>query len=252
MQRVVAVTGGAQGIGKAIALSYAKEGYIVAIADADQEAGLETVQELLHIGEHAIFMCVNIAKEDEVIQWIRTIHDKFGRIDILINNAAISRNGSMLQLPIDQFDEVIGVNLRGAFLCSQHAAAVMKLQGSGAIVNMASTRALMSEADTEAYSASKGGLLALTHAMAISLGRYGIRVNAVSPGWIETRDWQKTANRQEPVHSERDALQHPIGRVGTPADIAAACLYLTGEHAGFITGQNLIIDGGMTVNMIYE
>ncbi|MFD0678175.1 MULTISPECIES: glucose 1-dehydrogenase [unclassified Paenibacillus] len=252
MQKVVAVTGGAQGIGKAVAFAYAKAGYVVAIADADQEAGMETTRELLDTGGQAVFMCVNVAKEDEVTHWIQSIHHEFGRIDVLINNAGISRNGSMLQLSVDQFDEVIGVNLRGAFLCSQQAAAVMKLQGSGAIVNMASTRALMSEADTEAYSASKGGLVALTHAMAVSLGRYGIRVNAVSPGWIETRDWQKSTNRQEPVHSELDKLQHPVGRVGTPEDIAAACLYLTGDQAGFITGQNLIIDGGMTVNMIYE
>ncbi|MCR8631145.1 SDR family NAD(P)-dependent oxidoreductase [Paenibacillus radicis (ex Xue et al. 2023)] len=252
MQKVVAVTGGAQGIGKAVALAYVKAGYVVAIADADQEAGMETTRELLHTGGQAVFMCVNVAREDEVTRWIQSIQREFGRIDVLINNAGISRNGSMLQLSVDQFDEVIGVNLRGAFLCSQQAAAVMKLQGSGAIVNMASTRALMSEADTEAYSASKGGLVALTHAMAVSLGRYGIRVNAISPGWIETRDWQKSTNRQEPVHSERDKLQHPVGRVGTPEDIAAACLYLTGDQAGFITGQNLIIDGGMTVNMIYE
>jgi NAD(P)-dependent dehydrogenase (short-subunit alcohol dehydrogenase family) len=88
--------------------------------------------------------------------------------------------------------------------------------------------------------------------MAVSLGHYGIRVNAVSPGWIETGPWQKSARRKEPVHSERDKLQHPAGRVGTPEDIAAACLFLSGEHAGFITGQNLIIDGGMTINMIYE
>ncbi|MDF2962706.1 MAG: 3-ketoacyl-ACP reductase [Paenibacillus sp.] len=252
MHKVAAVTGGAQGIGKAVALAFAKAGYTVAIADTDQEAGLETVKKLQTISGRTAFLRVNVAKEDEVTRWMQSILDDFGRIDILVNNAGISRNGSILQLPVDQFDEVIGVNLRGAFLCSQKAAASMKQQGSGAIVNIASTRALMSEADTEAYSASKGGLLALTHAMAVSLGRYGIRVNAVSPGWIETGHWQKSANRKEPVHSERDKLQHPVGRVGKPEDIAAACLYLTGEQAGFITGQNLIIDGGMTINMIYE
>lgn len=252
MQRTAAVTGGAQGIGKAIALSYAQAGYAVAIADADHEAGLETAQELRKISGKVLFTCVNVAKEAEVTRWMESIHHEFGRLDVLVNNAGISRNGPLLELPVDQFDEVLGVNLRGAYLCSRQAAAAMKLQGGGAIVNIASTRALMSEADTEAYSASKGGLLALTHAMAVSLGRYGIRVNAVSPGWIETGDWQKSANRREPVHSEQDKLQHPAGRVGTPLDIASACLYLTGEHAGFITGQNLIIDGGMTVKMIYE
>ncbi len=109
----------------------------------------------------------------------------------------------------------------------------------------------MSEPNTEAYTASKGGIVALTHGMAISLGKYGIRVNAISPGWIETRDWQYSARAKKPKHSERDRLQHPVGRVGKPEDIAQACLFLA-EHADFMTGQNIIIDGGMTVKMIYE
>ncbi|TDF95893.1 glucose 1-dehydrogenase [Paenibacillus piri] len=252
MRKVAAVTGGAQGIGKAVSLAYARAGYTVAIADTDQEAGQETVRQLKDSGGEGFFLDTDVAREADIVRWIRQIVDQYGRIDALVNNAGISRNGPMLELSADQFDKVIGVNLRGAFLCSRQAAAAMKLQGSGVIVNIASTRALMSEADTEAYSASKGGLLALTHAMAVSLGRYGIRVNAISPGWIETRDWQKTAAREVPVHTERDRLQHPAGRVGTPDDIAAACLYLTGGQAGFITGQNLVIDGGMTVKMIYE
>ncbi|HTL26149.1 MAG TPA: SDR family oxidoreductase, partial [Burkholderiales bacterium] len=121
----------------------------------------------------------------------------------------------------------------------------------GAIVNIASTRAFMSEPGTEAYSASKGGIVALTHAMAISLGPRGIRVNCISPGWIETRDWQYTPRAQRPEHSERDRLQHPVGRVGKPEDIADACFYLA-EQATFMTGQNITLDGGMTVKMIYE
>jgi NAD(P)-dependent dehydrogenase (short-subunit alcohol dehydrogenase family) len=120
----------------------------------------------------------------------------------------------------------------------------MARRGRGAIVNIASTRAYMSEAGTEAYTASKGGIVALTHGMAISLGTMGIRVNSVSPGWIETRT-------KNVVHSRRDRLQHPVGRVGKPEDIADACFYLV-EQAGFMTGQNLTIDGGMTVKMIYE
>jgi NAD(P)-dependent dehydrogenase (short-subunit alcohol dehydrogenase family) len=134
------------------------------------------------------------------------------------------------------------VNLRGAFLCTREAARLMvRHRRKGAIINIASTRAFMSEAGTEAYSASKGGLAALTHATAISLGPRGIRVNCVSPGWIETRGQR---------HSRRDRAQHPVGRVGTPEDVAQACQFLA-ETAGFMTGQNLVIDGGMTVKMIY-
>lgn len=252
MRKVAAVTGGAQGIGRAISLAFAQAGYDVAAADIDKEAGLELIRDIRQLGRQGMFLCVDVSAEEEVQRWFRVIAEEFGRVDALINNAGISKGGSMLELPVSDFDRVLAVNLRGPFLCSRQAAALMKRQGGGSIVHIASTRALMSEADTEAYSASKGGLLALTHAMAVSLGSYGIRVNAISPGWIETRDWQKASRRTEPVHSERDRLQHPVGRVGRPEDIAAACLYLCGEKAGFITGQNLVIDGGMTVKMIYE
>lgn len=252
MRKVAAVTGGAQGIGKAVALEFVKAGYEVSVADTDKEAGMELMEQVRSLGGKGMFLPVDVAEETEVERWFKLMLDDFGRIDVLVNNAGIGMNGPMLELPLESFDRVLNVNLRGTFVCSQLAARAMKRQGGGVILNMASTRALMSEAGTEAYSASKGGLLALTHAMAVSLGPYGIRVNAVSPGWIETADWQKASKRHRPLHSERDRLQHPAGRVGTPTDIAAACLYLAGDGAGFVTGQNLVVDGGMTVKMIYE
>ncbi|XOK63425.1 glucose 1-dehydrogenase [Paenibacillus elgii] len=252
MRKVAAVTGGAQGIGKAVALEFVKAGYEVSVADTDKEAGMELMEQVRSLGGKGMFLPVDVAEETEVQRWFKLMLDDFGRIDVLVNNAGIGMNGPMLELPLESFDRVINVNLRGTFVCSQQAARAMKRQGGGVILNISSTRALMSEAGTEAYSASKGGLVALTHAMAVSLGPYGIRVNAVSPGWIETADWQKASKRRHPVHSERDRLQHPAGRVGTPADIAAACLYLAGDGAGFVTGQNLVVDGGMTVKMIYE
>ncbi|MCP1311848.1 glucose 1-dehydrogenase [Paenibacillus tyrfis] len=252
MRKVAAVTGGAQGIGRAVTLEFVKSGYEVSVADTDKEAGMELMEQVRSLGGKGMFLPVDVAEETEVERWFKLMLDDFERIDVLVNNAGIGMNGPMLELPLESFDRVINVNLRGTFVCSQLAARAMKRQGGGVILNMASTRALMSEADTEAYSASKGGLLALTHAMAVSLGPYGIRVNAVSPGWIETADWKKASKRRHPFHSERDRLQHPAGRVGTPADIAAACLYLAGDGAGFVTGQNLVVDGGMTVKMIYE
>ena len=162
---------------------------------------------------------------------------------MLVNNAGIRASAPFLTLSPKAFDLVLATNLRGTFLCTQEAARLMaRHRKKGAIINIASTRAFMSEAGTEAYSASKGGIVALTHASAVSLGARGIRVNCISPGWIETR-----ARR----HSRRDRLQHPAGRLGTPADIAQACLYIA-EQAGFMTGQNLTLDGGMSVKMIYE
>lgn len=251
--KTACITGGAQGIGRALAIAFAKEGYRVSIMDLHREAGFEVIRQIRSMGGEAMFLKADCAAEHDVERWVRLTAEEFGSVDVMIHNAGISRNGFLVDLPVEDFDRVIGVNLRGAFLAGKHAArAMIRQKTGGAVILVASTRALMSEANTEAYSASKGGILGLTHAMAVSLGHYGIRVNAVSPGWIETADWQFSANAVRPNLSERDHRQHPAGRVGVPEDIAQACLYLCGPHAGFITGQNLVIDGGMTVKMIYE
>jgi len=241
-RKVLAVTGGAQGIGRAIALHFAAHGYAVSIADSNAAHGRETLQALRKQGAAAEFFRTDIAREPEVKAWLRATARTLGCPDVLVNNAGIRASAPFLTLSPKAFDLVLAVNLRGAFLCTQEAARQMvKHRKQGAIINIASTRAFMSEAGTEAYSASKGGLVALTHATAISLGPRGIRVNSISPGWIDARG-------RKP--SRRDELQHPVGRVGTPEDVARACLFLA-EDAGFMTGQNITIDGGMTVKMIY-
>jgi NAD(P)-dependent dehydrogenase (short-subunit alcohol dehydrogenase family) len=250
MSGVVAVTGGGQGIGRAIALQFAQAGYAVSVADTVDDAGQEIVQLLRGLGTKAMFMHTDVADPDAVEAWMEATAGELGPPDVLINNAGISRNVPVLELKPADFDRVIAVNLRGTFLCAQAAAKRMVAAGhGGAIMNIASTRAFMSEPNTEAYTASKGGIVALTHALAISLGPHRIRVNCVSPGWIETRDWQFSARAKLPVHSTKDREQHPVGRVGKPEDVAEACLYLA--RAAFVTGQNLIVDGGMSVKMIY-
>jgi len=251
MSKVVAVTGGAQGIGRAVATRFAAAGYAVSLADPVEDAGQEIVNRLQASGAQALFMRTDIAEAEQVDAWVGATVERFGCPDVLINNAGISRNAPFLELKPADFDRVIAVNLRGTFLCAQAVAKRMAGRGEGGvIVNIASTRAFMSERGTEAYTASKGGIVALTHGMAISLAPHRIRVNCISPGWIEVRDWQYSGRAQTPAHSERDREQHPVGRVGKPEDIAEACLFLT--QAGFITGQNLVIDGGMTIKMIYE
>lgn len=252
MKKTALITGGGQGIGRALAIKFAEDGYAVSLCDVDKDAGLEVVKHIRSFGGTAMFLRADVAFEEDVLRWVRLSAEEFGRIDALINNAGISRNAPFLELSVEDFDRVLGVNLRGTFLSSREAAKIMIRTGGGSIVNLSSTRALMSEPGTEAYSASKGGILALTHAMAVSLGPLGIRVNAVSPGWIETGDWQLSSRATVPRHSESDRLQHPVGRVGVPYDIADLCLYLCSSQAGFITGQNLVVDGGMTVKMIYE
>lgn len=249
--KLVAITGGAQGIGRAIALVFARAGYAVSIADPAEDAGSETLQLIRETGSDALHVRADTGSPIEIARWIEATIERLGCPDVVVNNAGISRRRPFLQLSTEDFDHVLAVNLRGAFLVSQgFAREMVARQKSGAIVNIASTRAFMSEPGTEAYSASKGGIIALTHAMAMSLGPHGIRVNSISPGWIETRDWQHASRATTPAHTEADRKQHPAGRVGTPDDIADACLFLA-EKAGFMTGQNITIDGGMTVKMIY-
>jgi NAD(P)-dependent dehydrogenase (short-subunit alcohol dehydrogenase family) len=241
--KVVAVSGGAQGIGRAIALRFATAGYAVSIADPDAAAGREAARMVERAGAECLFVRADVGVPAQIKTWISRTAAKLGCPCTLVNNAGIGRRAPFLKLKLKDFERVIAVNLRATFLASQAVARLMaKSKVRGAIINIASTRAFMSEAGTEAYTASKGGIVALTHGMAISLGPLGIRVNSVSPGWIETRGKK---------HSRRDRLQHPVGRVGRPEDIAEACFYLA-EGAGFMTGQNVTLDGGMTVKMIYE
>jgi NAD(P)-dependent dehydrogenase (short-subunit alcohol dehydrogenase family) len=250
--KTLAITGGGQGIGRGIAFLFAQAGYAVSIIDADEKAGREACAHIESLGVQALFVRGDIARERDVENWLAETVDKLGCPDVLVNNAGIAANQPFLKLDPRDFDRVIGVNLRGTFLCAQAAARHMtKHRLRGAIINIASTRAFMSEPNTEAYSASKGGIVALTHAMAMSLASSRIRVNSISPGWIEVGDWQYSRRAKTPRHSRKDREQHPVGRVGVPDDIAEACLFLA-EHAGFMTGQNMIVDGGMTVKMIYK
>lgn len=242
--KVVIVTGAGNGIGSVVATYYARRGASVALWDRDPN-GLRTIQESLEKdGLKSASLVIDLTNPDEITLGIEAVKESMGRIDVLINNAGLGRTKSPYELTVDDWDYVLNTNLRGSFLCAREAARVMRTQGRGAIVNIASTRALMSEPNTEAYAASKGGILALTHALAISLGPDHITVNAISPGWIETGDYSQL--------KASDHAQHPAGRVGKPDDIARACLYLTDPENDFITGTNLIIDGGMTRKMIYE
>jgi NAD(P)-dependent dehydrogenase (short-subunit alcohol dehydrogenase family) len=247
-KKTIIITGGGQGIGKAVAERFLKDGFNVVISEIDKDAGLETENELKHLGEIKFIHC-DVSKEKDVKSMIDETIRLHGNIDVLVNNAAISNNKSILQLSLEEWNNVIGVNLTGAFLCSKYSADYLKKR-KGSIINLCSTRAFMSEANTEAYSASKGGIFALTHALALSLSP-DVRVNCISPGWIETSDWQKSSKRHVPVHSEEDCLQHPSGRVGEPHDIANMVAFLSSQENSFITGANFFVDGGITRKMIY-
>ncbi len=242
--KVVIVTGAAQGIGRSIAQAYAKQGAKVVLADIDEVLGNATLQEISNSGGEAVFQPTDVSAPTDITRLMNRTVEQYGTIGILINNVGISKWCSPYDLDVEQWDQILNTNLRSVFLCSREAAKIMQGNGGGAIVNIASTRALMSEPNSEAYAASKGGILALTHALAASFASDRIRVNAISPGWIERGDYSDLR--------EIDHAQHFSQRVGRPEDIARACLYLTEEDNDFITGTNIVIDGGMTKKMIYE
>ncbi|MGM0844387.1 MAG: SDR family NAD(P)-dependent oxidoreductase [Bacillota bacterium] len=241
--KVAIVTGGANGIGKAIVQRFCQENYTVILVDKEAEEGKRVSQKLNDEGHSVIFMNCDVSSSKEVKKLFVEITKSYHKVDVLINNAGISRFKNFWDMEETDWEEVISTNLSSMFFLSKEAAVLMKDLG-GCIINMASTRAAMSEPHTEAYSASKGGIVALSHALAITLSEYNIRVNSISPGWIETGDYKNLRNK--------DHAQHPSKRVGTPEDVARACLFLCHEENNFINGENLVIDGGMTRKMLYE
>lgn len=252
--RVVIVTGGAQGVGRGIAQAVLGAGGSVMIADLDADAGRACLKEWA-LPERAAFQRADVASERSVQALVKATLKRFGRIDGLVNNAGIaSAHGTPLaEMSLAEWQRRLS-SLHGAFLCSRHALPALREQAAGkpggAIINIASTRAWQSEADSEAYAAAKGGLVAFTHALAISSGPQ-VRVNSISPGWITTEAWQAPARRRTPKLSRRDHAQHAVGRVGQPEDIGALAVFLLSDLAGFITGQDHIVDGGMSRTMIY-
>lgn len=239
--QVVIVTGASHGIGRGIAEAYVAKGAQVVLADVNEKLGKEVSKQLVG----SVFVKTDVRKEADIKNLMKETLKAFGRIDILVNNAGKSDFKPLFDLSITEWDDVINTNLRSVFLCSREAALQMREQESGgSIVNIASTRATMSEPNSEAYAATKGGIVAITHALAASLAEHRITVNAISPGWIKTGDYSELR--------EIDHEQHLSGRVGKPSDIAKACLYLTDPQNDFVTGINLVVDGGMTRKMIYE
>ncbi|ANU22666.1 SDR family NAD(P)-dependent oxidoreductase [Planococcus donghaensis] len=230
--KTIIVTGASHGIGKSIATHFAAEGARVIGLD------IETIDMT-----SVEYRKCDVGNFDEVISVFKQIHEDYGAIHALINNAGISKFKSIWEVDETEWDHVLNTNLKSVFICSREAARYMT-EDIRSIINMTSTRAFMSEPNTETYSASKGGIYALTHSLAATFSEQGIRVNSIAPGWIHTGETEDLR--------DIDHQQHWSGRVGEPADVARACLFLSNPQNSFISGECLNIDGGMTRKMIYE
>ncbi|WP_372958113.1 glucose 1-dehydrogenase [Marinobacter sp.] len=250
-KKVALVTGGARGIGRGITRHLLGKGWRVVICDVDSGAARDFLAQQPD-SENLYFVEADVSVEAQVARAVTQTLSWGGRLDALINNAGLAEpeTGPVEDLDLTVWQRRLDVNLTGPFLMAKYGTRPLR-DTRGTIVNIASTRALQSEPDTEAYAATKGGLVALTHALAVSLGPE-IRVNCISPGWIDVRAEQAGANEIPEPLSERDHEQHPVGRVGTADDVAATVAFLISDKAGFVTGQNIVVDGGMTRKMIYE
>jgi 3-oxoacyl-[acyl-carrier protein] reductase len=246
--RVALITGGAAGIGKATAQRFQEEGAVVVICDVKEEAGQAVAAEL----GLAAFYKVNVADRQDVQRWIDDVVARFGRIDVLVNNAGVLRDGRLVvvkegelvkQMPEADWDLVIGVNLKGVFNCTQAVAPVMIKQGSGVILNASSVVGLDGNFGQTNYVATKSGVIGMTKVWARELGRSGVRVNAIAPGFIRT---EMVLQMPEKVLAEM-AARVPLRRMGDPRDIANAYLFLASDEASYISGEVLRVDGGIVV-----
>lgn len=245
--KVCLITGGAAGIGKATAKRFAEEGAKVVICDLAEEAGKQFAEEI-----NAVFYKVNVVDRQEVQAWVDAVAEKFGRVDVLINNAGILRDGQLVkvkagelvsQMSEEDFDAVIAVNLKGVFNCTQAVTPYMINQGGGVILNATSIVGLDGNFGQTNYVATKSGVIGMTKVWARELGRYNIRVNAVAPGFTMTEMIQKMPEKI----IEGMVARTPLRRMGEPVDIANAYLFLASDEAGFISGITLRVDGGIVV-----
>ena len=236
--KVVMVTGGAAGIGRATAAGFAKEGAKVAICDVNPEAGKTTAESL---GPEAKFQQVDVSDNKSVNDWVESVVSQYGQIDVLVNNAGITRDGLIMRMKEADWDAVLNVNLKSAFNCTKAVSKTMVKQRSGRIINLASVVGVIGNPGQANYVASKAGIIGLTKAVAKELASRNITVNAVAPGFVETDMTNSLADNAR----EAMVAQIPLRRAGTTEDIAAAVVFLASDHAAYITGQVIHVNGGM-------
>lgn len=247
--KVAIVTGGAQGIGRATALALAREGAAVVIADRDAPAAEALAEGIQSWGGRALACVADVSDEGDAARIAAETVIAFGGVDVLVNNAGIQQPGTVESTPLESWNATIGVNLTGVYLVSHFVIPELRRRGGGAIVNVASLHGLLTEPGWSAYAASKGGVIALTRAMALDYAPEGIRVNCVCPGAIDTSLLRSAAALEDARRTDEVlrewARQQPLGRLGTPEEVAELVLFLAGPRASFITGSIYTADGGL-------
>ena len=240
------ITGAASGIGRAIALTFAGEGASVAIADRDTTKGKSVAREIEQLGRPSVFVACDVTRADDCRKAVQQTAEAFGKLDLLVNNAGIIARRSVVELDEKDWDRVMDVNVKSVYLMSKFAIPIMRAGGGGSIINTSSGWGLVGGPDAAVYCASKGAVVLLTKAMAIDFGSDGIRVNCLCPGDTDTDMLREEARQLG--EAEADVLaasaSRPLGRVGTPEDIARAALFLASDQSGWVTGTNLVVDGG--------
>ncbi|MDR7238095.1 SDR family NAD(P)-dependent oxidoreductase [Neobacillus drentensis] len=246
--KVAIITGAGSGQGRASAKLFAKEGAKVIIAEWNEENGKKVEQEINDAGYEALFIRTNIAEEENVLELVNEVMDRYGKIDILFNNAAIGfsarskyKMAPLLETPLEDWNNILGINLNGTYLMSKHILPIMINQKSGNVVNNSSLNGLLGVTGADAYSAAKGGIIALTRVMAVDYGKYNIRVNCICPGAIDTPMISEVLDDPEIAKNYEAG---PLGRVGKPEEIANAALFLSSDESSYITGLIMPVDGG--------
>ncbi|MFH1201909.1 MAG: 3-oxoacyl-[acyl-carrier-protein] reductase [Candidatus Omnitrophota bacterium] len=242
--KVALITGGGRGIGREIALLFAQEGADIAICDVDKDSLSKTQEEINPLGRQSLTFCVDVTVYNQIEEMINKILDKFSKIDILVNNAGITRDNLLIRMSEEDWDKVIAVNLKGVFNCTKAVARCMIKQRSGRIINIASIIGLIGNAGQANYAASKAAILGFTKTTAKELASRGINVNAVAPGFIATDMTDKLPDAVK----EHMLANIPLARFGKPTDVAKTCLFLASSDADYISGQTIVIDGGMTMH----
>jgi NAD(P)-dependent dehydrogenase (short-subunit alcohol dehydrogenase family) len=252
--KVAIVTGSGRGIGKGIATRFAEEDVIVVIATIEEEEGLQVEKELRGQGFEALFVQTDVASEESIRRLMEKTIQQLGRIDILVNNAGITLFKPLLESTLEDWETIINIDLRGAFLCSKYAIPHMIQAGGGSIINISSNHSFATLPDTEIYAAAKGGINAMTRSMALSLGKHDIRVNAICPGFTDTphyRNWLQMQGDATKVEEEVLKL-HARGKISTPRDIGNLAVFLGSDESDKVTGETITIDGGLSARLYHS